>query len=676
MKVRTKLTVVNNIAVAAVIVGFSLFLFFQVRSVILENIEHDLERANHQIVDLIESASDASIKVHLRTISETARALVEYQYERYLNGELSEAEAYAAAKAIMLDPDYGKIGDTGYLAGVGTDGVLVIHPKSEGVDASGFEFMQRAMSMKNGYLEYMWKNQGEETERAKAGWLSYFEPWDFMVWASSYKSEFADLVEPDDFRDTVLDIDLGESGYPYIIDSDGNVIIHPFEAGTNMYMETDADGQLFIQEICREKEGEIEYRWRNEGEAAAREKVARYSYIEPLDWIVVTTYYREDIYRTLTQFQRYFIVFVAATFIIVFLLNYWIGSSLMRHLGEDPAVIQGVVEQVASGDLDVSANGKQPKRGVYLSVSQMVDALRQKATIIDQIAHRDLSVDVPKASDRDSLGESLMTMREALNDLLLQVESAVDMVHGEAEELSESSREMSEGASEQAGSLEEIASSMEELHAQSRQNAESATEANEVAQTAAHAAQQGRDRVHKLRESMDEAERYSGEIVQVVKTVDDIAFQINLLSLNANIEAARAGKYGQGFAVVADEVRNLAQRSADAAKQTGEIVQRSVASIGNGSKGVTDTADTLETIAQAAGEVAGHLRQITEAGAEQAEAIERVTGEIGRIDTITQATAADAEKRANIARELAAGTATLRSTVGQFNLVRTVPAAE
>ena len=144
---------------------------------------------------MVRTEVEVSVRNYLRSLAEKNRDIMELYYTKAQRGEITEAEAQKRVREIFLDPKYGKIGATGYLAGVTSRGILAIHPKSPGTDASGMEFMQKAMAMKNGYLEYQWKNVGETEERAKVGYLSYFEPWDIMVWASSYKEEFTDLLD-------------------------------------------------------------------------------------------------------------------------------------------------------------------------------------------------------------------------------------------------------------------------------------------------------------------------------------------------------------------------------------------------------------------------------------------------------------------------------------------------
>jgi methyl-accepting chemotaxis protein len=174
--------------------------------------------------------------------------------------------------------------------------------------------------------------------------------------------------------------------------------------------------------------------------------------------------------------------------------------------------------------------------------------------------------------------------------------------------------------------------------------------------------------MNQLKDAMANISHSSDEIKKVVKVIDDIAFQINLLALNANVEAARAGKYGKGFAVVAEEVRNLAVRSADAVQETTAMVDESVRNIENGN-GLTDkTADQLGEILTGASKVAEFLEEIAAASKEQALAIEQVTEGLSQVDQVTQSNTASAEESASAAEELASQAEELRASVADFRL--------
>ncbi|MFW5717568.1 MAG: methyl-accepting chemotaxis protein [Spirochaetota bacterium] len=360
------------------------------------------------------------------------------------------------------------------------------------------------------------------------------------------------------------------------------------------------------------------------------------------------------------------IIVAAAALLGGLLLAIMIARGILKQLGADPAEIEEVAKRVALGDLELDINSGA--EGVYESVQAMVKALRYKSEVLEQIAQRDLTVEFSKASDRDALGASLILMRDSLHDLLSQTRVAVEQVAAGSGQVSSASQDLSQGATEQASSLEEISSSVNEISGQSRQNADNSTEANNIARQAAQNARSGNDQMGQLREAMANISHSSDEIKKVVKVIDDIAFQINLLALNANVEAARAGKYGKGFAVVAEEVRNLAVRSAEAVQETTAMVEESVRNIENGNELTDVTANQLEEIVTGADRVAEFLDEIAAASKEQAQAIEQITEGLGQIDQVTQSNTASAEESASAAEELASQADQLRASIADFKL--------
>jgi methyl-accepting chemotaxis protein len=258
------------------------------------------------------------------------------------------------------------------------------------------------------------------------------------------------------------------------------------------------------------------------------------------------------------------------------------------------------------------------------------------------------------------LSKILNRVGESLSDGSGQVSSA-------ASQVSASSQKMAEGASEQAASIEETSSSLEELASMTKRNAENADKANSLAREARSAAEKGATDMQSMSGAMAAIKTSSDDVAKIIKTIDEIAFQTNILALNAAVEAARAGESGMGFAVVAEEVRSLAQRSAQAAKETAAKIE---AAISNTAGGV----QISETVARTLGEIVSKARQVDELAAEvanaskeQASGITQINTAVGQMDKVTQSNAANAEECAAAAEELNAQAGVMKQVVRELS---------
>lgn len=248
-------------------------------------------------------------------------------------------------------------------------------------------------------------------------------------------------------------------------------------------------------------------------------------------------------------------------------------------------------------------------------------------------------------------------------------------VSAAAAQVSDSSQLLAEGASEQAASLEETSSSLEELASMSKANADSAGQAKELSAQARVAADAGAAEMAEMRGAMDAIKTSSGEIAKIVKTIDDIAFQTNILALNAAVEAARAGEAGAGFAVVAEEVRSLAQRSAQAARETAERIEGSVAKSEHGVRISGKVADSLQNILERARQVDGLIAEIADASGEQTQGVAQINNAVAQMDKVTQTAASTSEESAAAAEELNAQSIELLRVVDALReLVGAAPA--
>lgn len=265
------------------------------------------------------------------------------------------------------------------------------------------------------------------------------------------------------------------------------------------------------------------------------------------------------------------------------------------------------------------------------------------------------------------------SINKALNRIIERLNSGAEQVNVSSEQLSGASQELAESASQQAASLQETTSSLEEMASQINQTDVNTTTAEEAMQEAKALVGGGVHAIDKLSKAMDEIKAASLETSKIIKTIDDIAFQTNLLALNAAVEAARAGEAGKGFAVVAEEVRNLAQRSAEAASSTSELIQRSQNSSIEGAEIAHEAAENLEQIKGSAMKVDVMISEISSATKEQTIGIKQMNTVMVDMDQVVQNNASASEESASSAEELSSQAAELLHIVYEMKaLVGTI----
>lgn len=292
----------------------------------------------------------------------------------------------------------------------------------------------------------------------------------------------------------------------------------------------------------------------------------------------------------------------------------------------------------------------------------------------EKIADGDLNVDV-KQNSRDEIGmlaSAFKRMSDNLNDLISSISSAAEQVSAGSRQVSDSSVELSQGATEQASSIEELTASLEEISTQTRLNAENATQASSLAENVKTIALNGNKHMKEMLNAMDDINDSSSNISKIIKVIDEIAFQTNILALNAAVEAARAGQHGKGFAVVAEEVRNLAARSANAAKETTDMIEGSIRKVEGGTKIANETAEALGLIVDGVAKAADLVGNIAEASNEQAAGIEQINQGIMQVSQVIQANSATSEESAAASEELSSQAEVLSEQVERFTLKKAV----
>jgi len=296
--------------------------------------------------------------------------------------------------------------------------------------------------------------------------------------------------------------------------------------------------------------------------------------------------------------------------------------------------------------------------------------LREAVRVAGRVAAGDLSnhVAVQGRDEVSSLMSALHQMNQNLRHLVGQLHSSTDSIGTASSEIAAGNADLSARTEKAAANLQETAASMEELTVTVRQSAASAAQADSLAAAAASVAIRGGEVVGHVVQTMAEISASSKRIADITSVIDGIAFQTNILALNASVEAARAGEQGRGFAVVADEVRTLAQRSASAAREIKTLINDSVERVSSGSQQVDEAGRTMEEIVASVRRVATILGEITTASSAQSKGIVQVNGSVSDLDTITQQNAALVEESAAAAESMRGQAQHLAALVSKFRL--------
>ncbi|MDP2066013.1 MAG: methyl-accepting chemotaxis protein [Burkholderiaceae bacterium] len=277
----------------------------------------------------------------------------------------------------------------------------------------------------------------------------------------------------------------------------------------------------------------------------------------------------------------------------------------------------------------------------------------------------------PHSDSTDELGDlmrALGTMVKRLRESLQNVQQAADSIGTASAEIATGNLDLSSRTEQTAANLQETSASMEQLTGTVRQSAESSRQANQLAATAADVAARGGAVVSEVVDTMQEINESSRKISDIIAVIDGIAFQTTILALNAAVEAARAGEQGRGFAVVASEVRNLAQRSAQAAKEIKTLIGSSVEKVECGTRLVADAGSTMNEIVTSVKRVSDMIGEITAAAAEQSQGIGQIHSAVTQLDGMTQQNAALVEQSAAAAQSLSTQAQRLRDVVNVFEL--------
>ena len=406
---------------------------------------------------------------------------------------------------------------------------------------------------------------------------------------------------------------------------------------------------------------------------------ARREYYYPIDmegstWWTRLSISHQDYSKEVDRLRN---VGIVAGFSTVFVLAFACALLIGYFLKPLQKVVE-VGEKLSVGDFDMNLSYKS-KDEIGKLMHSMGDVVSRIRSIIgdlseklNQLAQGNFNVEMNNAEYYSGayrpLFDSIQNISTDLSGTMAEIQQSAVQVNSGAEQVSSGAQGLSQGATEQASSIEELSATMNDISAKIRETAETTREASRLSNMAGQSVMVSNEKMREMSLAMEEITEKSQEISKIIKTIDDIAFQTNILSLNAAIEAARAGAAGKGFAVVADEVGNLAQKSAKAAQNTSSLIEETIEAVNKGVRISEETAESLTEVVTRAGKINDLIDIASSSSEEQARGVSQLSVGIDQISSVVQSNTATAEESAAASEELSGQANILSDLVGRFRL--------
>ena len=366
--------------------------------------------------------------------------------------------------------------------------------------------------------------------------------------------------------------------------------------------------------------------------------------------------------------------------VVLSIVSIWVTNRMVRRPVQ---ALTSLSNAVAQGDIHVEVTLQSEDElgelaGAFRSI---IDSTKNQAQSLEAIAAGDLTHRPAVRSEGDVINQAIVGTVDNLTAMFGDIQSMAGQVSIGASQMADGSQALAHGATQQAAAVEQLQNSIVDILRQSEESTQQAASALDANRRSGVFMQQAMDSMGRMTEAMGEITTASKAISQVISVIDNIAFQTNILSLNASVEAARAGQHGKGFAVVAEEVRNLAAKSSRAAKETADLIQNSIVRVQDGTAIAQETSQNLDRVAELATQNIAAVTAISEASARQSSAIAEINQGIEQISTVVQRNSATAEESAASSHEMNAQAQMLTRIVGRFKLEsrpalgRTAPAA-
>lgn len=478
-------------------------------------------------------------------------------------------------------------------------------------------------------------------------------------------------VDLDHLDETLSQIVVGNSGYITLYDCKGNIIYHPNADVMGLTISDAVYSQNMEETLLNKKNAEsIPY---------TRSGISYYGstvYLSDLDYQILGVLPTAEFTNQVTGTIRLVVVSFVVCAILVSAAVTLLAISLTRPLKR----LSVVADQLADGQLDVeySVQGSDEISQVGRSTLRIVERLKtyiayinELSQVLEQIGEGNLvfQLQYDYQGDFARLKTALLNIQQNLSATLSDVTQSALQVNLGAEQISSGAQALAQGATEQASSVQELSAAVQELNRQTNEGSEKAVEMSHNLEQVKSQMDNSNQQMQLMMQAMDDITHQSNAIGKIIKTIDDIAFQTNILALNAAVEAARAGNAGKGFAVVADEVRTLATKSADAAKETNELIARSIQAVNQGEEIANKTAQNLAAVSAATDQIVDSIAHIADTYQQQAHRLEEISSGVDQISNVVQTNSATAEQSAAASEELASQASSMQTQVSHFRLL-------
>lgn len=470
--------------------------------------------------------------------------------------------------------------------------------------------------------------------------------------------------------DIIGKIKISENGYAYLVDEAGNIIVHPDETISN-HVNILEESHTLAALGKRMLSGE-----RGSGQYTRKNKLLFCGYspvINSNGWSMVIAAPEADFTENLYGVIRMTLIVTILAIIAALLIS----ASVAGYVGKSVNNVKDVLVRIVNGDFSMKLERSQKKDEIAVlenSAAELVDTLSDivgsSNRILGAMAKYDLTMENMKSypGEFNSISVSVNTIKNMLNQMIVKVQNTVAGVETGSTQLSEAAAMLSEGTVMQASSIQKVVKDFEDVVEKINHISSNTSIVNGNLMRLDAQIQNSNEEMTQLLEAVKEVEKMSGDIQKIVATIDSIAFQTNLLSLNASVEAARAGESGKGFAVVAGEVRNLATKSIAASKRTADLIEKCLTSIVHAKECADTTFGCLVDIVSGSGEISRTFGDISADTAEQSERSKDIQSEINRISDVIQSNSSTAEETAASSETLSNQASDLDNLVRMFKV--------